>query len=167
MVTLREDLIHFAIRKFLKGKGWQLIAGQYPNGSDDELPPLNIVDPVLARDDSPDCRRHSKNKVVPDVVSCKLATMLFIEAKPRYSIEDEKKLVDLLSQRKEHVEMALQDICKTRGIVLPVQINELVFIPCLGFSYGSDFRRNSKFCYFLVKDVDSVAFIGNAHVKCL
>ena len=33
--------------------GWRLIAGQYPGGSDDELPALNIVDPTVARDNSP------------------------------------------------------------------------------------------------------------------
>ncbi len=78
MTHIRQDLVHYSVREFLRSKGWQLIAGQYPNGSDNELPPLNVLDPNLARDNSPDPRRHSKNKYVPDLVACKQKLMRLI-----------------------------------------------------------------------------------------
>ena len=78
-LLLREDAIHLTIRKELKKRGWKLIAGEYPNGSDDELHSLKVVDPFFARDESPDHRRHSINKLVPDLVAYKDSSFLIIE----------------------------------------------------------------------------------------
>jgi len=54
-----EGHIHLAMRQILIAQGWSLIAGELPGGSDHDLYPLNVVDPALARDRSPDPRRHS------------------------------------------------------------------------------------------------------------
>ena len=167
MTRVREDVIHFSIRQFLRRAGWQLVAGQYPNGSDDELPPLNIVDPVLACDSSPDHRRHSKNKLVPDLVAYKQNIMLIIEAKPSYSLEDEKKLESLLADRRNDLLSALQDLVTTRGVVLPVPIQQLVFVPCLGFGASTRYQRKTNFCYFKVSGLSSVTFEGNAVVPTI
>lgn len=64
-----EGHIHIVMRKFLKSNHWLLIAGDYPGGSDHELFPLNVVDPAVARDHSPDPSRHSLGKIVPDLVA--------------------------------------------------------------------------------------------------
>ena len=58
-MKINESFVHVAMREYLKKKGWLLIAGEYPNGSDDELNVLSISDPSVARDNSPDPRRHS------------------------------------------------------------------------------------------------------------
>ena len=39
-MKITESYVHVAMREFLKEEEWLLIAGEYPNGSDDEL---NIV----------------------------------------------------------------------------------------------------------------------------
>ena len=161
MSKLREDLIHFAVRRFLKERGWQLVAGQYPNGSDDELHPLNIVDPLLACDNSPDHRRHSKNKFVPDLVACKGSNMLIVEMKPTYSRKDEAKLIKLLSERRPHLLSALEDLVETRGVKLQSEIADLVFVPALGFSGPAPYQRNQGICYIRVRSQSSVVFQGN------
>ena len=52
-MKITESYVHVAMREFLKKEGWLLIAGEYPNGSDDELNVLSISDPTVARDHSP------------------------------------------------------------------------------------------------------------------
>ena len=160
MPRLREDLIHTAVRQYLKGHGWHLVAGQYPDGSDDELPSLNIMDPVLARDHSPDHRRHSKNKLVPDLVAHKDHRILIIEMKPDYQCDDEAKLLELIGKRRSDLLLALRELMSTRNMRLPEPLEELTFIPCLGFSNGARFSANPQLCYFLVSDIDTVCVDG-------
>lgn len=157
MPKLREDLIHSAVREYLKRHGWHLIAGQYPDGSDDELPSLNIMDPLLARNHSPDHRRHSKNKLVPDLVAHKNNKVLIIEMKPDYQRGDEAKLLELIDNRREDLLSALRDLVSARNVRLPEPIEELTFIPCLGFSHGSRYKPNSRLCYFLVSDLETIS----------
>ena len=57
------------------------------------------MDPYFARDQSPDHRRHSLNKLVPDLIAYRDNEFLIIEMKPRYSKADEDKLLELLSGR--------------------------------------------------------------------
>ncbi len=167
MPAIREDIIHFSVRQFLRNHEWQLVAGQYPDGSDDELPPLNVVDPVLARDNSPDHRRHSLNKYVPDLVACKQQIMLIIEMKPKYSASDEQKLERLLHERRKDLFAALEDLVRIRGMVLPVTLNMLAIVPCLGFGLPSRYKPNPDFCYFKVSSLSSVAFEGNSIVPSI
>lgn len=164
---MREDLIHVAIRRFIPPLGWQLIAGQYPSGSDDALPALNIVDPTVARDQSPDPRRHAADKQVPDLVAYKAGVMLLIEMKPRFSAEDEAKLIGLLTYRRADLLLALDAFLTVRRIALPTPTSQLIFVPCLGFGAGSRYVPHPDFCYFLVRDLNTVDFIGNAVVPVL
>ncbi len=158
MPKIREDIVHYAVRQYLKQKGFSLIAGQYPNGSDDELSALNIMDLELARDNSPDHRRHSMNKIVPDIVAYKSSFLLFIELKPTYSSADELKLTNLLRKRRRDLEIALRAFRPLKSF--PVGVDELLaseFVPSLGFGFSSRFPYNEQFCYFLVKDVNTVS----------
>lgn len=164
---MREDLIHVAVRRFVRARGWTPIAGQYPNGSDDELPALYIVDPTVARDNSPDPRRHAADKQVPDLVAYKAGIMLLIEMKPRFSAEDEAKLIDLLTNRRGDLLMALDALVTVRRIALPTLVSQLTFVPCLGFADGSRYTPHQDFCYFLVRDLNTVTFVGNAVVPVL
>ncbi|MDE2724754.1 MAG: hypothetical protein OXI59_15390 [Gemmatimonadota bacterium] len=165
MAQMREDYIHYSIRNYLRAQGWLLIAGQYPDGSDDELSALNITDPVVARDNSPDPRRHSQNKIVPDLVCSKNNVILIIEMKPSYSEMDEKKLVYLLTERYEDMVASLQDFLSAKEIVLERSIEEYTFVPCLAFSASSRFNKRQDFCYFRVHDLHTPEFEGNASIS--
>ena len=59
-MKITESYVHVAMREFLKKEGWLLIAGEYPNGSDDELNVLNISDPTVARDLTRDATAEGK-----------------------------------------------------------------------------------------------------------
>ncbi len=102
-MKITESFVHVAMRDFLKRKGWLLIAGEYPNGSDDELNVLSISDPTVARDNSPDPRRHSVGEIIPDLIAYKNGVILIIEAKPHYSEDDKYKLINLLTNEKKRL----------------------------------------------------------------
>lgn len=130
---MREELIHHLVRQYLKDRDWQLIAGQYPDGSDDELHPLYVVDPYFARDNSPDHRRHSLNKFVPDLIAIKNNFMLVNEIKPNYSRKDEVKLEKLTSERLADLVNALKDFNKTRSIPFAIPVEKYLFCPFTWF----------------------------------
>ncbi len=131
---LSETGIHIAARRLLKGEGWQLIAGQYPGGSDDECSPLYILDPTVARDNSPDPRRHSSNKQVPDIVALRGQAIMIVEAKPNYSPEDRAKLMDLVMTRRADLRSALSERLTRLGLSPPSALQP---IPCLAFREGA------------------------------
>jgi len=164
---MREDIIHYAIRQFLKRKNWSLVAGQYPDGSDDELPPLNVMDPSLARDNSPDHRRHSMNKLVPDLVACKGNVMQIIEMKPAYSHSDAVKLQELTTYRRNDLLAALNELKDVRRVYFSSAIDSFNFVPCLGFSGNTSKKLNKEFCYYIVSDIENVTFIGNKMIPDL
>ena len=164
---MREDLIHVAVRRFLRQSNWQLIAGQFPNGSDDELPTLNVVDPTVACDGSPDPRRHALDKIVPDIVAYNRGILLLAEHKPRYSPADEKKLEGLLTERRADLILALKALVEGGRVTISTPIDRLVFVPCLGFSASSRYTHNPNFCYFKIRDIDNVDFVGNTIVPTL
>jgi hypothetical protein len=125
------------------------------------------MDPTLACDDSPDARRHSKNKLVPDLVAYKVPFCAFVEMKPTYSHSDESKLKELVVTRR-------QDTLKALGLLLDRQeaakrcdVSRLVLIPCLGFSSAVAFPRKDDLCYFLVGENRRVKFVGNTLLRGL
>jgi hypothetical protein len=163
---VREDVIHHAVREYLKSKSWRLLAGQYPQGSDN-LPPLNIVDPALARDMSPDHRRHSLNKIVPDLVACAGLFVLLVEVKPEYSSADEAKLDRLVRVRNRDLRAALAQFETTRRIRLCGSADSVAFVPCLAMSKGSRFPRREDFSYLLIGPDLSVEFVPSALLPSL
>lgn len=147
-----------AIREFLRRSGWRLIAGQFPGGSDDDLPLLAITDPTLARDHSPDPRRHSSNKLIPDLVALKEKTLLVTEMKPEYSAADERKLCRLLTARRLDFMRALQSLWDRDATLPAVSLEELSVAPALGFGGGTRFPRREGFHYLLVDESGVVSF---------
>lgn len=157
-MIINESYIHIAIRNFFRSRSWQLIAGEFPGGSDDELQALNITDLALAKDNSPDPRRHSKGKFVPDLFVRKGKIILVIEAKPNYSIKDEQKLIELLINRKQELLIAFEKFVNDKKILIPYSISELIFVPCLAFQHRSKVREiNPNFLYLIVKNLEDVA----------
>lgn len=156
-MNLNEGLIHVAIRRYLKNEGWLLIAGEYPGGSDDELYPLNIMDPLVACDNSPDPRRHSEGKLVPDLIAYKDKELLIVEAKPKYSLSDKNKLKELLSIRRNDFDIAFSKFCLERGVPINQSINNVKLIPALAFTDNKKvYNEEAGFVHLYVKSINEV-----------
>src|SRR5687767_12705831 len=104
------------MRRILRSRGWRLIAGEYPGGSDHELYALCVVDPQIARDQSPDPRRHSIGELIPDIVALRDCRLLIGEAKCRYSKADYEKLDQLTSKRLADLNEALRKFAIERRV---------------------------------------------------
>ena len=126
------------MRAFLKGQGWLLVAGEYPGGSDHELYQLNVVDRVVARDNSPDPRRHSSGELTPDLVALRNRTLFIGEAKPRYDDLDRDKLVRLLTERQSDLIAALETFALERGFPNLSPVETLEMHPVLIFPSTSN-----------------------------
>lgn len=132
-----EGHIHVAMRRVLADQGWLLVAGEFPGGSDHELYPLNIVDSAVARDGSPDPRRHSLGELIPDLVALQGRELFIGEAKVRYDEGDRQKLEMLVSEGREHLLMALRTFAKERRISQLLPVEHLVLRPTLVFRANS------------------------------
>lgn len=128
-----EGHIHLAMRRIMKSSGWTLIAGEFPGGSDHELYPLNIVDPAVARDASPDPRRHSLGELIPDLVALKGRHLTILEAKVRYSEHDRLKLEYLLSARRDDLLATLNKFAQERNFLELLPVEGLQLLPVLAF----------------------------------
>jgi hypothetical protein len=125
-----------------------------PGGSNDELRPLYIRDPTLARDQSPDPRRHSQGTLQVDLVALSRNVLLLIELKPRYSSEDKEKLEYILGDRRHDLNLA----CREQ---LGLQIDELDVHPALGFERTEVLpERPQNFMFFLVSEDGLVQEVG-------
>jgi hypothetical protein len=129
-----EGLVHLAMRKAFRNAEFKLIAGEFPGGSDHELYPLNVTDPVLARDQSPDPRRHSTGELIPDIVALKRRWLVLGEAKVHYNDPDRIKLGRLVTERKRDLDVALAKFSAERNYPELMPISTLVLLPVLIFT---------------------------------
>lgn len=156
-----EGNVHVAMRRFLRSAGWTLIAGEYPGGSDHELYALNVVDPVVACDGSPDPRRHSRGELIPDLIALKANDLLIAEAKVGYDSGDQAKLDLLLNQRRFDLLAALASFAveRDRPQLLPLQ--RLVLHPVLVFlADGAAPPPPAGFSYLRIIDRTNARFEG-------
>jgi len=153
---MKESFVHVAMRQFLKNEGWTLVAGEFPGGSDDELYVLSIMDPVVARDNSPAPRRHSEGEIIPDLFAYKDGRMLVIEAKPKYSDEDREKLRNLLTNKRNLLLASLKKFCFKRHLLRGIDIDNLEFIPTLAFGNEKYKKYNEEngFAHIYVKNLN-------------
>jgi hypothetical protein len=121
------------MRRVLSKYGWLLVAGEYPGGSDHDLYPLNVVDPAIARDESPDPRRHSLGELIPDLVALRGRDLFIGEAKVRYDEGDREKLTLLITKRREHLMAALYSFSKERRVPQLLPVESLILRPTLVF----------------------------------
>ena len=156
MARFTEAFVHRAVRRYLSAHDWTLIAGQWPGGSDDTLHALYVVDPAVARDFSPDPRRHSLDKFVPDVVAIKNKTLLIVEAKPGYSQSDFDKLERLLGERRNDLHAALRIFGQERGFPALLEPQELSTLPALAFGVASRHPQVSPPWVMLLVDPEGV-----------
>lgn len=157
-----EGHVHIRMRKALRAEGFTLIAGEYPGGSDHELYPLCVTDPTVARDLSPDPRRHSAGELIPDIVALRGRCLVLGEAKLDYNEPDREKLEYLIGERGTHLGAALVKFAAERDRPELLEIETLDFHPMLiftdrrappaapaGFSYlilseNGDYRFNGR-----------------------
>lgn len=128
-----EGHIHLAMRRVLEDQGWLLVAGEFPGGSDHHLYPLNVVDPVVARDRSPDPRRHSLGELIPDLVALRGRDLFIGEAKVRYNRGDREKLERLVTVRRGDLLTVLRVFSKERRVSQLLPVETLVLRPTLVF----------------------------------
>lgn len=158
---MTETLIHVAMREFLKKQGWTLIAGEYPGGSDDELFVFSVMDPAVARDNSPAPRRHSEGEIVPDLLAYKDGMILVIEAKPKYSAGDKRKLERLFNEKRQLLIDSLDQFCRSRHILPGIKIRQAKYIPALAFG-NPDLKQipeDAGFAHIYVKSLEEVQLI--------
>lgn len=132
-MTWSEGHIHLSMRDFLKRQGWKLVAGEFPGGSDHELYPLNVIDPAIARDESPDPRRHSLGELIPDLVALRDRDLFIGEAKSGYDDGDRAKLATLIGERREHFDAALRDFAERKHVPELLPLETLRLRPVLIF----------------------------------
>lgn len=160
---MTESFVHVAMRFFLKNNGWLLIAGEYPNGSDDELNVLSISDPAVAKDNSPTPRQHSTGEFVPDLVAIKGNDILIIEAKPDYSISDKAKLLDLIFMKRERLIHSLEKFSMGKTQYSWIDYKSANYIPTLAFGNPSlePVSEDTKGMFHLyVKDLTTCSLVG-------
>ena len=160
-MRITESFVHVAMREYLKQCGWLLIAGEYPNGSDDELNVLSISDPAVARDNSPDPRRHSLGEIIPDLIAYKSDVILIIEAKPSYSVEDRKKLNDLLGNMRSRLIYSLEKFSAGKVPFSDIDYRNAIYVPVLAYgnpSYAIR-HRDSGFGHLYVKSLNEASLI--------
>ena len=145
---MREDFLHYYARSYFKTNGWTLLAGEYPIGSDDELYPLFIKDSTKPLSNNTDHRKHSDNKIVPDLVVCKGNTVLVIEIKPKFNKGDESKLCDLFALRYDELINAIAAHIDRYFKDLKINLLDAKILPCLGFVEAS-FKKKEAFAYIL------------------
>lgn len=133
-MQVTESHVHVFMREFLKNRGWLLIAGEYPNGSDDELSVLSISDPTIARDNSPSPRRHSTGEIIPDLVAYKNGVILIIEAKVDYSFADKKKLNNLLRCEKIRLISSLEKFSEDNQQYSGIDYRNAIYVPVIAYS---------------------------------
>jgi hypothetical protein len=160
-MRITESFVHVAMREYLKNNGWLLIAGEYPNGSDDELNVLSISDPTVARDNSPDPRRHSSGEIIPDLIAYKNGVILIVEAKPGYSFEDKEKLDNLLRNERSRLISSLIKFSAGKYQYSNIDYNNAIYVPVL--AYGNPtYRigcRDSGFGHIYVKTLHEAKLI--------
>jgi hypothetical protein len=149
------------MREYLKSEGWILVAGEYPGGSDHELYPLNVVDPSVARDNSPDPRRHSLREIIPDLVALRGRDLFIGEAKVGYSEKDRDKLDDLVNTRRLDLLGALRTFARERNVPAVLPVESLVLRPTLVFRETSEAPKvPAGFSYLRIQNMKQGYFEG-------
>lgn len=89
MDNINETQVFILIKKFLIERGWLIIGGQPPSGTD-YLPVIEIRDPMYKG-------KGSKGSYKPDLIAWHQSTLFIIELKPVFSQSDRDKVNEVLT----------------------------------------------------------------------
>lgn len=138
MRYLREDFIFLSIKSYLRSHGWNLLGGEPPDGTSDDLIRIYIRAEGI-RD-----RLHSLGAVKIDLMSVKDGVLLLTEVKPRFSMTDKLKLDLIAGPRKMDLFRALYERCK----IEPDRIT--LIVKSLGFTASSTAKVFPDYVFFCV-----------------
>ena len=89
---MQEDEVYLLVKDWLQDRGWKILGGEPPNGT-------NVI-PRLYIKDANYQGKGSKGSKKIDIVTYKNGYFLLIEVKPTRSRSDEKKLNEIVSEKK-------------------------------------------------------------------
>lgn len=119
------------------------------------------MNPIVAKDNSPDPRRHSEGEIIPDLFAYKNGFMLVIEAKPQYDIGDREKLKDLFLNKRGLLQKSLKNFCKNHHLLKQINLDNLIYIPVLAFGNENYeiFPEEIGFAHIYVKNLKECKII--------
>lgn len=154
-MLLPEDFIFVTIKRFLITRGWQILGGEPPNGTSNDI--IRIV----IRPRSTKGRFHSLGALKVDLISKRGHTLLLTEVKPDYSEYDRRKLDLITTTRLLDLKDALWERCKIHeGDIKSI-------FKSLAFSYGRKLRVDEQYIHFRVKGDGSVLIIKGKQMSSI
>ena len=135
---LNEDFIFYHILEFLKTNDWNLIGGEPPDGTSDD------VQRIVIRDSKSLDNSKNKNTQKIDLMAIKSGILLLIELKPSFDMKDKEKLDNLVSNKIFDVFNAIEERTEIR------RENIIECVKCLGFANFSEYPKLNDFSVFLV-----------------
>ncbi len=142
-----EDFVFLSVKTYLSNRGWQILGGEPPDGTNDII--RIAIRPRVGRG-----RLHSLGAQKVDLISRKGSIILLTEVKPEFSDSDRRKLDKILLEKLPALKDALWERCR----IPPDDVKEVV--KSLGFSYGSRSEAHDDFVYFEVHKNGSVSVKG-------
>lgn len=104
---MSEDEIYIYTKEWLIAKGYDILGGQPPNGSDDI--------PVVEIKKEKNQNKGSKGSFKPDLVAKDSKEILVVECKPKYDKDDEEKLNQVLIKKKRQ-QLFVEELLQRRLI---------------------------------------------------
>lgn len=104
---MSEDEIYIYTKEWLIAKGYDILGGQPPNGSDDI--------PVVEIKKEKNQNKGSKGSFKPDLVAKDSKEILVVECKPKYNKDDEEKLNQVLINKKRQ-QLFVEELLQRRLI---------------------------------------------------
>jgi len=150
---MNEGKIYYFLKNYLINKGWNILAGEPPNGS-------NSVPRIEIRSKNR-LGIGSKGSYKIDLISLKLNTLLLIELKPKYNQGDINKLNVVTSERIGDLFDALKERCGLNRD----KIKQVV--KCIGVNTLGNNTLPSDFLAFLVKGENEIELKYGDNLKPL
>jgi len=154
-MLLPEDFIFVTVKRFLICRGWQILGGEPPNGTSDDI--IRIV----IRPKSMKGRFHSLGALKVDLISKRGNTLLLTEVKSDYSGYDKRKLDRITTTRLIDLKNALWERCKIRED----DIGRIV--KSLAFSYGKEYPVDEQYIHFRVRGDGTVLIIKGRQISAI
>ena len=115
---MSEDEIYVYTKEWLIDKGYEILGGQPPNGSDD----FPVVEIKKERNQD----KGSKGSFKPDLIAKNSQEILVVECKPKYDRDDEQKLNQVLANKKRQ-QLFIEELLQRKLITATEQSFKVKF----------------------------------------